>query len=543
MKQFKNSTNTMYNKDTKSFSKNDARNMKGRKNNVKSKRNNKAGSKGDRTGDFSLRDDKVNADRIGSLNDISWYNKYPELLNASAQVPFPYRPGMPMDFTSLDLASDYQYVIPGVCAIKYYPVIGYSDSSTSPASSAARELYAKVRNAFSGTLPEDAPDILMYLVALDSIYSYIGMLKRIYRTVNTFTPNNYAFPTAALVAMGVNRSTIDNLRADQTKGWYYINELIRMSSKFICPAVMDLFNRHYWMNDNIYLDAPKQSSQAYVFVPSGFYKMDDINAQLVMTKVPQINSWSTLYEYGQELIDALSGWGDSYTISGHLMRAFEGSPQFTVDLLDVNDTVTAVFEPEVLIQIENATTVPLTSDDYTSFNVTQDVNTNSVVCTPTTGTTNTNFLFMYPNLKATVNLYTDNPDPASITIATRLQCMIDDNKHIICGTEIVYEYEYIYYNTVNDQVTNFITRTCVLTTTTASVENQTLLTNVMQANSAYSNHPKFVLFANADTESNVAYIKYIGNVDNLTYFDRSTLEQIHRVCIMSEFNAFSIFTK
>ena len=510
----------------------------------RSKKSNKTSSKSDRTRDFSVRDGESNADRIGSLNDISWYNRYPELLNASAQVPFPYRPGMPMDFTSLELDGNYQYVIPGVCAIKYYPIIGYSDSATSPASSAARELYAKVRNAFSGSLPEDAPDILMYLVALDSIYSYIASMKRIYRTVNTFTPNNYAFPTAALVAMGVNKNAIDDLRAAQTQGWYYINELIRMSSKFICPAVMDIFNRHYWMNDNIYLDAPKQSSQAYVFVPSGFYSMDDINAQLVMTPVPTLNSWSTMYQYGLELINALSGWGDAYTISGHLMRAFEGAPQFTVDLLDVNDTVTAVFEPEVLIQIENATTVPLTSKDYESFNVTQNVNTNAVICTPTSGTSDTDILFMYPNLKATVNLYTDNPDPASVTIATRLQCMMDANKNIICGTEVVHEYEYIYYNTLNDQVTNYTVGTCLLTgINEVDTNDKDRLTNTLTASSAFSNHPKFILFANTSVENETAYIKYIGNIDNLTFFDREVLEQIHRVCIMSEFNAFSIFTK
>ena len=151
---------------------------------------------------------------------------------------------------------------------------------------------------------------------------------------------------------------------------------------------------------------------------------------------------------------------------------------------------------------------------------------------------------MYPNLKATVNLYTDNPDPASVTIATRLQCMMDANKNIICGTEVVHEYEYIYYNTLNDQVTNYTVGTCLLTgINEVDTNDKDRLTNTLTASSAFSNHPKFILFANTSVENETAYIKYIGNIDNLTFFDREVLEQIHRVCIMSEFNAFSIFTK
>lgn len=132
------------------------------------------------------------ADASPINNPMSWYNRYPELVKSVASIPFPNKPGMkykvlePFDF----FPDGYSKDIPGVLSLEWVPFIGYATSSTDPINIAAYELYAKVRANFSGSLAADAPDIMIYVLALDGILSYIASLKRIYRVLNTYSMNN-----------------------------------------------------------------------------------------------------------------------------------------------------------------------------------------------------------------------------------------------------------------------------------------------------------------------------------------------------------------
>lgn len=78
-----------------------------------------------------------NGDRLSSLNDLSWYNKYPLILEAGARLPFPYRPGMSISRGRVQFGSVTQEqgdVIPGVLSLSWIPSLGYSKSPTDPAS-------------------------------------------------------------------------------------------------------------------------------------------------------------------------------------------------------------------------------------------------------------------------------------------------------------------------------------------------------------------------------------------------------------------------
>lgn len=129
----------------------------------------------------------------GALNDIAWYSKNPELLIAAAQVPYPFKPGMMVPGgTFTDQAGTYTYNadtwLPGVCTVQFDYSVGYSNDTMSPASIAAREMFARIRSKFSGRLVADAPDIFMYCLALDQVHAYIAWLKRLYRLLRTYSP-------------------------------------------------------------------------------------------------------------------------------------------------------------------------------------------------------------------------------------------------------------------------------------------------------------------------------------------------------------------
>lgn len=377
------------------------------------------------------------------------------------------------------------YEIPSIMSLDWIPSFGISSMSTDPASVAGKEIYSRVRAAYSGSLDADAPDFMIYLGALDSVFSYLGYLKRMYRCLTTYTPENLALPDALLEAMGIFDEDAVKLRRDKTRLWQGINELILLSRKFKCPAVMDIFNRHYWMSDNVYADAATLRAQLYMFTLVGVYQLQDAvedngsiePAYLQLVPIPgnfaSLDDTSkgdhyicdTLLEFGRNLINALDAWDDCYTISGYLQRAYEGTPNFAVAELLQDEMMTAQYVPEVLAQIENSRTVlPATwVRDYTamfgSVQVTQNVLQNAVVSSNSftfkTGSTGDlhdelEYLFLFESaaqMSNFISIRSDNPSVADSVIASRLMAATTITRNgtgdalsytltAHCGTEI-----------------------------------------------------------------------------------------------------------
>lgn len=538
--------------------------------------------------------EKSNSPSSSPMNDISWYSKYPNLLVAAGQFPFPYRPGMNIDLGQYDSGStqfNRVYRVPGVMALEWIPSIGISDDATSPASVLAKEFYAKVRARYSGSLSADAPDFVIYLLAMDSIYSYIAWLKRLYRVLSAWSPDNYVLPDRLLNAMGISNENIQTLRTQKTQLWQLINELVLQSRKFHVPAVMDIFNRHYWMSDNVYTDEATINSQMYLFNLKGVYQytLDETNqvGKLSLINMPWVNesdsvvvpsmSATSLYQFGTSLINALVGWDDAYDISGYLMRAFEGIPVFQVDELPADQPFNPVYEPEVLQQIENSRAVPM--GEYAlvarlmDYDITQNPATNAILSHPTFS------YFLGPNGLATItNLYheeygvvpptlsirSDSPSVADNVIASRLQATatfssvklpavgstsptIDGWRvEIHCGTEIplcwrVYDGysewltpdspaldhfgSYVFKQNINLNLGSS------LTSTMSTYIFRSLLVE------AFDWHPIGYWTA---ISGGAAQCTVVGDVHNLTTIDTTSLDNLHKVCIFSELNAFNI---
>nr|AVX53782.1 putative capsid [Marmot picobirnavirus] len=513
---------------------------------------------------------RENDARLSSLNDFSWYNANPALIQASASIPFPYRPGMAMDLIkSTDSAARIaNYHIPGIAVLEWTPSIGNSFTATDPASVAAKEIYAKVREKFSGSLDADPPDFIIYLLALDSIYSAVGAAKRIFRIISTYSPNNFYLPEKLLIALGIDDNDIQNWVTNKMSLYQYINEIIGMVQKFRCPAVMDIFNRHYWMNDNIYLDAPTANAQMYAFCQSRYFKYTLINTpagvpagglSLVNIDMREPKSW---YEGVRGLIDALAGSEDAYTISGYLMRAFEGEPIFGVDPVTLTDVFQPVYVEEVLSQIENSHTIDfgMRLDDFT---ISQDPSTNAVLCQVTAGA---DFgTGKYANeasaasiaglsLNPVLSLRTDMPTAAEVTIASRLCAVttvpqVDESgtrvsSVIWAGTEVpeIWRF-YTNEHDLDDGITfrgrkvysgSFYIRT-------TQDESDEWNAGVMPLVTCFNWHPICVLVqtvVNGDSWDFYPYV--LGDLHNLTTLSQGDLTNLHRVCLFSEFNSFRI---
>lgn len=503
-------------------------------------------------------------------NDISWYNKFPNLLVAAGQFPFPNKPGMivPMNYSG---ATVNPTAIPSVWAIEWQPSIGVSATNVDPASLVAKQLYKQVRSVYSSELDADGPDLLMYLVALDSIFSYIAWCKRVYRLTAADNPYNYDLPDAVLVAMGFAEEDIVMLRQQRVMLWQNVNELIAMTRQFKCPAVMDFFNRHYWMNDNLFTDADSASAQIYCFTQK-FYYMWGVNASSGAGQCRPVR-WVAkfgdpvggMFEFGTDLISALSDAGSSYTISGYLTRAFPDSPSFVVDDLASDEKVALSYSTEVLTQIENARSIPFTYDfiDGTTpansaltqwvecTTIRQDPTTNAVVCSqeiqlPAASGAFTGEL-AFQTTDPYLNLHVFEPTAADVAIASRL--------HNVCSYRSLPSSQ---IGVVVDSGSEIVLRMIVARRAPdGSVSTYRLLSNNTQktalqpsslatlltqlsVSEQFDWHPLIIhmmVDTSASPQTGTAHI--FGDILNFNTFTKQTLKNLNRICLYSEFNSFA----
>lgn len=500
-------------------------------------------------------------------NDISWYSKNPQLLLAAGAFPYPYRPGMQFDAASVWNWSstantppiDYTFQVPGVLALEWIPSIGQSRLATDPASVTAKQIYARVRAAYSGELSVDAPDFMMYLLALDSVFSYIAAMKRIYRTLNAYTIQNHILPDRVLSAMGISASMAVYLRQNMTRFWQAINTLVLQSRQFTCPAIMDVFNRHYWMSDNVYLDAPMLNAQMYVFKQQGYYIFNELpvdeagNLASGLSLMPtpfdntdprnNVDEVNAFYGFGVNLLTSLIQWDEAYTINGYLQRAYEGTGSFVVEEIPQSEVLVPVYVEEVLMQIENSRTIPYYAYVETQYEgnleITQDVTTNAILCDlnlvvkdVSTATNQTNKIM---EINEMISMRSDAPTVADNVIATRLHAVcatvpevVDNTIEVTIvpsvGTEIPLQWKVVGDNgefaTLQDIVTDGDFDIPAFESLIALIELE-----------AFDWHPFFWVAYNQQMFP-------LGDVHNITNISKRTLENLHRICLYSEFNSF-----
>ena len=143
----------------------DSRNVKGRNPKYQGKRVNKSRK--------SELDDQIN-ERYSKDNDWRWYAQNEQLLKDTASFSYNYPLGSLVQRTATGKEPVDTTAIPGIMAVHVSPAFGGSDSRTSPINVAMRNIYSFVRHANSGHTNYDAPDLAIYLMAMDSCYSFLS---------------------------------------------------------------------------------------------------------------------------------------------------------------------------------------------------------------------------------------------------------------------------------------------------------------------------------------------------------------------------------
>lgn len=405
-----------------------------------------------------------------SSNDPQWYFKQDSLLKDVASFSYSKPLGTPI-FANKDIRdARFQLTaansVPGLMAITLVPTVGISLNAQSPLNLGAQNIYTRVRYKNSGAANYDAPDLMLYYIAMSSLYSAWNWAKRIYGYASLYSQVNWYRPSAYAKAENIDLKDIvanlSNYRAE-------LNMLANEISAFCVPAVFNYMVRESWLYSNIYMDAETTKAQEYMFTPACFYRYDETSSPQGGMLVPisvslfgetTMVTHTAIINMIRTMINALQYSSDIGNMSGDTLKEF-GSDLFTLSHIDPDFAIEPVYNKEVLSQIENLTWTPhwQKSTEYANkksdpWVIRQDPNTNFIKYQPT-------FTTIYrPSARDGIylNFHWDNPTPEDVIVASRINVIMvgntepDPTKIILtsCGSEICIGVSVIYYATDAD---------------------------------------------------------------------------------------------
>ena len=330
---------------------------------------------------------------------------------------------------------------PGIMTITYKPSVGYSQYGHSAVNMAARNLYSFVRHANAGHTNYDAPDLMMYCLAVGQAYAYHAEMCRVYGILNTASSVNRYMPKAEITALGYD---YDDLMAHMPDLLWFINQYAVKLGTFGVPANMNVIKRWTFMNANVYTDSSNMKSQFYIYKPMAWYMIDETTSQygtsLQPLEVSGTANFATLCDRANQIISRLLTGEDFGIMSGDILKAYGAEGILHVAALTADYSVLPVYNPEVLQQMHNT---KFASASYTLNPITQDANgvihNEQKIASQTVG--------QALGEDAIIDSFLDAPRPEDVIVMTRMTIhnngntfpvMLQSGTEIPCACEVWY---------------------------------------------------------------------------------------------------------
>lgn len=362
-------------------------------------------------------------------NDPQWYFKDKQILNDVASFSFNQPLGRDIHFTNFHTPTSTPgynnncvglSAVPGLMAVSIGLTVGVSDSAQSPVNLAAVNAYSYVRYKNSGAANYDQTDLMLYYIALDSVYACWNWMKRIYGMAATYSSRNMYMPRAYMMANGVDYDDIMQNLAD-FRGW--LNIKAQEIASYCIPATMTYNVRHSWLFANVFKDSNTAKAQQYMYVPAWFFQYDETTSPKggQLNVVPITINQTAGYKFADlknilnGMLEALNYSEDIGIMSGDILKAYGEGGLFTLSSIPDDYRVEPVYSEEVLTQIENLQPYDVPSAQIQQFAITQDPDTNFIISKPTiTGRNN-------PRSGGYLNFHWQDPTPEQVMVATRLK--------------------------------------------------------------------------------------------------------------------------
>lgn len=280
------------------------------------------------------------------------------LVKDSANLNYSYVPGSKV-FSNAGFTGNTPS-LPGIIAFPVIPNIGGEQTNSTPINLAANMIYRKVRAANSGAKNYDANNLMIYIMSLDSIYSFHSWMCRLYGALRWFTPYNRYTPEALVKAMGADYTDLISNIANFKR---YIDLFGMKANTLAIPGTIPFIVNHLKMYAKIYMDKKSERGQMYMFNPDGFYtyneniesgnKIGTLTYKRLRDSMAQFLTVNEIIAYGNTLLNDLMQSEDLLIMSGDIIKAYEGQivmiPEISEDYSNV-----PVYDMDVLTAIHNA---------------------------------------------------------------------------------------------------------------------------------------------------------------------------------------------
>lgn len=518
--------------------------------------------------------DQRRLERSLADNDPAWYAQNPQLLKDYASYPF----GYPLGGQISGQNSVYTSAIPGVMAISFAPTVGVANSETSPINVAMRKLYSFVRYANSGAKNYDAPDLMLYVVAVDSARMYLEWMKRIYGVMMNYTAFNRYYPRALVEGMRGNFADLESNLAD-FRG--YINQFAVKLNQLWVPRGFSYFSRHEWLCQHIYVDSNTSAkAQTYFFTPAYFYQFTvagtpaagSLVSKPLTSTINATMSLSDMVNFGNALLNPLITNEDIGIMAGDILKAYGAGGVLQTTGISEDYRVLPEYSPEVQSQLENLMFADINNPSF--LNVTQNtaIGGGFLQSKPMVRIIGNKFgtpgdpvaagkqplaqAMLAPLAGARfLNMHTPSPRPEDVIVATRGMFTIDNSS-------VQYVAAFMVTANVNACGSEIFTQTNIYTTAadgTLSVNSLRASADWSVANAAQADNvaaaattmaQNFTALEQFDWHPNVniglisgapedyawSYSKLpFVDSDNYTFVDEQNIANMHALALLSEF--------
>lgn len=319
------------------------------------------------------------------MNDSKWYATDPALLRDAASIPYSWATGtkVSLNIPVLEtLPNKGQFTIPGICVINTAPSAGNSMDSTSAINVAANSVYTWIRSYNSGSKNYDAPDLMIYLLAMSQFYAFINWCQRLYGALSLCSSYNRYLPEALVRSMGVD---YDDMVDNVSQFRYWINMFINKVASLAVPNTMPFFNQQAFLYKDIYVEGQSVKDQLYMYNPAGFWKYKlntDASGMLEYVGFPGNKKFKDIVEFGKSMLAPIIGDEDFNIMSGDIVKAYGSNIIKLASLPEVYPLV-PVYNLTVLEQMKNAVCVGWgTPGIGDTFNVVQSVDHDYLIHDP-----------------------------------------------------------------------------------------------------------------------------------------------------------------
>lgn len=407
-------------------------------------------------------DERAAKGQTEASNDPGWYGAGSALMQDAASLPFHSFAGVQYNLGSVGVPQE-SCINSGILVFQAMPVPGAPKDWKDPFNLFVRDNYSFIRHANSGHSNYDASDLGKYYLAYDSAVTFYAWMVRAYGLLRTVYAKNRYTPEALVEASGMDYSS---LVASMAQFRAYINVFAAQLSALKMPATNHLLERHMWMFSNVYMDAPVQKAHMYIFKPAGFWVYDQFakinddykDGTFNVEKIPN-EKGMTYYEMvnlGNKLIAALLNNESFNIMSGDILKAY-GDNVYHINTIDENYQVVPTYDPEMLIQIHNATVLYASPESWQLGEyLKEDPNVGALVShfiVPQNWVSNNPMALRarrntYAYLSKILDLPLESPSATDVAIATRFAVGVRAEKPVdltkattfeldVAGTEVI----------------------------------------------------------------------------------------------------------